>query len=42
METVTLALKEFMPPDCPCAIEDKLMSEKGGREGEKVTGRFFS
>jgi len=29
METVTLVLKEFMPPDCPCAIEDKLMSEKG-------------
>jgi len=32
METVTLALKEFMPPDCPCAIENRVRALHGVRD----------
>ncbi len=28
-EVVTLALKEYMPPDCTCAIEDKVRDREG-------------
>jgi Cu2+-exporting ATPase len=28
-EVVTLALKEYMPPDCTCAIEDKVRDSEG-------------
>ncbi len=28
-EMVTLALKEYMPPDCTCAIEDKVRDREG-------------
>jgi len=28
-EMVTLALKEYMPPDCACAIEDKVRDREG-------------
>jgi Cu2+-exporting ATPase len=28
-KTITLALKEYMPPDCTCAIEDKVKSTEG-------------
>jgi len=28
-KTVTLALKEYMPPDCTCAIEDKVRGSEG-------------
>ncbi|TKJ28812.1 MAG: copper-translocating P-type ATPase [Chloroflexi bacterium B3_Chlor] len=28
-EIVTLALKEYMPPDCTCAIEDKVRDREG-------------
>lgn len=29
METVTLALKQFMPPDCPCDIENRVRALHG-------------
>ncbi len=28
-ETITLALKEYMPPECTCAIEDKVRGSEG-------------
>ncbi|NIN65832.1 MAG: hypothetical protein GTO63_14295, partial [Anaerolineae bacterium] len=31
-ETITLALKEYIPPDCTCAVEDRIRALHGVHE----------